>query len=44
MPNNKCINTKALPTEEGVSFVADEEHYTEVFKRITYSDGSLVIP
>jgi len=43
MPDNKDIIIKAMQTEEGVSFVADEEHYTEVFKRMTGVELNLKI-
>lgn len=44
MPNNKCITIRETQIEEGgVSFIFDEEHYTEVFQRMTEVEQSLKI-
>ena len=44
MPNNKYITIRETQIEEGgVSFVFDEEHYTEVFQRMTEVEQSLKI-
>ena len=45
MSHNKNIRTQAAVqlTENNVSYVEDEEHYTEVFKRMTEVEHSLRI-
>ena len=43
MTNNKFISIKESQIDEGVSFIFDEEHYTEVFKRMTEVEYSLKI-
>lgn len=44
MPNNKYITIRETQIEEGgVSFIFDEEHYTEVFQRMTEVEQSLKI-
>lgn len=43
MPNYKFISIKESQIDEGVSFIFDEEHYTEVFKRMTEVEHSLRI-
>lgn len=41
--NDSDIIVEKPPTEDGVCYVADEEHYTEVFKRMTEVKHSLKI-